>query len=1182
MMAVMPAPGGAVPAPQVIPVSGQVLWPAGSPLKNVRVLLVRVVSQIDQGRLELEGKAGPEPAASASVGPDGSFRLEVPEPGMWKVVIESPGLVPQEIGLLPLFEETALPAVRLERDAGLEVRVAGADGAPVSGARVRAEDGAGLDAMNPFRPSWRVPVRTARTDAKGVAVLPRREGERLLVQAGGDGPFVQQSSVRSGAVTLRLPAGTSRPIRVLDATGKKPVAGVQVRVGEQGWLAGRTSDDGLFAVPLPYVKKERILLIAEDGRGLDTSVEPLRKEEKGARSLLLPAPETLTGRIVSALGGRPIAGALVWSRDPGISRRTAADGTYRIEEWPAPLIGISAAAPGYFASQGQASGTPGQRRGPDLSLDPALAVAGLVVDEKGSPVAGVEIAASPSEMRTLASMRSGGTARTSPAGRFRIGALVAGTGHELRLSKPGFAVVTTELAPLEPGRPVADLRIVLSKGRIGFGRIMNQAEQPVSGAEVVLRPAQSGDLRRQMRRAFERSPLEYEAVTGADGRFELRDLPAGTYELTARGKGHAPLSVPGLAIPAGAGSTDLGTLLLAPGVPLEGYAADPAGKPVAGVEIYALQPDVFPMSTFLRPDATPAAVTGADGFFRIEDRRAGETIHLLAARDGYAPAEAPGVRVPSEPPVRLVLKPASTVEGKTVGVDGEPIAGAMIFAFPTDSMPLGGRRLAGGNSGPVTSDEEGSFRIENVPPGLFELRAMAPGRQQARLGNLEVRPGEVLQGLEIVLAPGATITGRVLSASGQPARQAEVRLQDDQTFVGTITDGEGRYSLEGVPPGRRAVLAEQGGRQAQRELDVRIGENTLDLTLEGSGFEISGHVVDPQGAPVANARISLQGRRRGWGQSDAVTGGDGAFTVSGVEDGTYRLIADREGFARNREGQEVTVAGSSVGDLEIRLSPGGAVVGRLLGLDFAELAQVQVSALREGRAAQVLPDGSYRLDYVEPGEIRVLARLPTGLRQAEGTVTLEPGAAEVRLDLDFGSGFTLSGRVLRNGEPAGGERVLLASRAGSSRWGETDHEGRFRFEGLEAGRYEVRIVSHRAGGRWFEELELTADRELLIELRTASVSGRVVDGVDRRPLANARISLLPPEGVKGGPGAAFPTEAVTDSRGLFQLRDAPEGTWKLQVSLSGYTSVELPIQVSAGLPVDEVELALAPAAPEAH
>jgi protocatechuate 3,4-dioxygenase beta subunit len=1181
LLVLHPASGAAPPAQTRtgIAVGGRVEGADGSPLAGARVSLLPVPSSAEEDRLALLGKAGPDPVATASTGPDGAFRLAAPAAGMWKVRVEARGLVPREFDLVPLLEETELPAVKLERDAGLELRVTGLDGSPLAGARVWAGE---LERSFPmvlggFRLGWRIPIGVALTDAKGAAVLPRGARQRLTVRAGVDGQPYAEQEVRGGSATLRLPASTTRQARVLDPTGKKPVPGVYVHVGEAGWCAGRTSADGLFAVPLPAAaRRQKVVLVAEDGRRLETWVEPPKKDEKGPQALILPALEIVAGRVVSALDGRPVAGALVWGRDPGAFRRSGADGGYRIEQPPGIQTWVQAAAPGYFS----ASGEGGQHQGPTLALEPALAVGGVVVDEAGRPVAGVEVRAMPQmagPRRDAAVFQSGGTARTSPAGRFRVGTLAAGVGHDLRLSKTGFAPGTAEIPPLEPGRPAPDLRLVLRQGRTGFGRIVNQSEEPVAGAQVTLSVEPSGDMRSSLRRMFSLGGLSSDAtsaVTGADGRFEIRDLPAGTYVLAARSSGYAPLAVPGLAVPEGRGSIDLGTLILAPGVAVEGYVVDPQGRPVAGAEVKANEVSGGRVMRFLRrEDDQPGSITGQDGFFRIEDRRAGETLDLDASRAGYAPASAPGVRVPPEQPVRLVLQPASAVEGRVRNTDGEPVAGASLVVLPSDWMRPGGFRA---RIPQVSSDESGFFRLEEVPPGVLGLRASATGYQAAELANLEVRAGQDLRGVEVVLAPGATIEGRVLSPSGRPVVGAEVMVVEPDTsrpFAMPLlasTDGDGRYRLEGISPGARTLQADhEGYRRAVRDLEVRLGENTLDLTLEG-GVEVRGRVVDDGGVPVPGVQVSLREGGRSWDLPRGVSGPDGSFTLAGVADGTYRLLAEKEGFAQDLEGQELTVAGSSLGGIEVKLTRGGAIAGQLLGLDFNELAQVQVRSERQIGA--VKPDGSYRIENVGPGSHRVVATVAGGARQADGRVELEPGAAEARLDLDFGGGFTLTGRVLRNGEPLTGETVVLNGASSAGRWSETDHEGRFRFEGLEAGSYDLGILGRRSGAQHTEKVEVTADRDLLIELRTAAVSGRVTDAADRSPLANAAVALLSTE--PGGEGrGAFPLETTTDSRGVFLLRDVAEGSWKIRASLDGYAPVEMDLQTSGAL-VDGVDFAL--------
>lgn len=1164
-----------------IPIGGQISNPGGALPKDARALLIPLVSQDRAGSLELEGKAGPEPVASVPVSADGTFRLEAPEAGMWKVVVQAAGFVPKEIVLLPLLEETELAAVQLDRDAKLEVRVTGPDGRPLAGARVRAGE---PERRFSTGSEWRVPSRTGLTDAQGKVALPRAASESLLVGAGAAGlPFVEKKDVRTSTVTLGLPAGTSRDIRVLDAAGK-PVAGALVRLGDNRWAAGRTAADGTLAVPLPGKEKLRVAVTpggAGDGRSATVYLAPKRPEETGPRDLRLPAVETLAGRVVSAADGRPMAGALVWADDPGAPAKTGADGGYRLSGPVGRELFLGAAAPGFFQETGRRLVQAGDRKGPTLALEPALTAAGVVVDEQGRPVPGVEVKASvetAGPMRSARMFESGGTARTSAAGRFRIRNLMAGVGHQLKLSRKGYAPLTADLPPVEPGRAPAEQRFVLLRGRMAFGRVVGPNDQPVAGARVVVRPAPAGDRMAMMMRMFRSADDDQrEAAADVNGRFEIPDLPAGTFELTARGSGYAPITVPGLEIPAGGGATDLGTVMLVQGVALEGFVVDPKGRPVEGAEVFVAEAtgDIIPRG---RPDSTPAAVTGQDGFFRVDDRRAGETVNVDVRRPGFAAGGAPGVLAPTEEPVRIVLKPTSAVEGRVVDADGKAVAGARVALVPTEptAMSRGFMMFSTSGTRNALSADDGSFRLEDVAPGPVELRAEAAGKQTGVLSNLEVASGQDLKGVEVVLATAAVVEGRVL-ASGRPVPGAEVQIVEPDMGRGTrffmapmaTSDGDGYYRLDGVAPGTRTVQVEHKSHsKAVRELEVRAGANSLDISLE-KGAEVSGRVVDADGRPVPSARVLLYEGNRFWDLPSATSGADGSFTLEGVADGTYRVKAEKEGFAGG-EGEEVTVAGS-VGGVEVKLSTGGAIVGQLKGLDFTELSQVRVMTLgfAGSRTGRVSPDGSYRIDNVGPGEHRVSASV-RGEREAEGKVILEPGETEVRLDLDFVEGLVLTGRVTRNGEPATGYVVTLEGP--SERLLDTDHEGRFRFDGLEPGRYELAVMSRRMEGAHKETLELTRDDEIEIRLATAALTGRVVDSSDRSPVSGATVSLLAAEGDEDM--GFFTPESRTDSEGVFRLPDVPEGSWRVRAVLAGYGPGEVDVRVDADSPPEELEIPL--------
>lgn len=1149
------------------PIRGRLLDSSGAPLAKARVRLVPVASAHAAGRLELDGKGEPELAASAESGADGGFRLEAPEPGMWRVIAGGEGLVPQEAWAMPLLSELDLPAVRLQRDAGLTVRVLGPDGRPVPGARVRIEPS--TVSLSP----WLISPRVAVTDAEGRAVLPRMGTAAVHARTGASGfAAAERKEVRTKTVDLRLAAGPILPLRVLGADGK-PVAGVVVQQ-ERGAPLGITSEAGLLDVVAPGALD--LLLIAADGRQLAARVQPFRKgEPQTPRELRLPALVEMTARVVSAADGRPLAGALVWS-DPGNVRRTDARGEARLSTPAKGNFGVQAAAVGFLPEMWTSAGKP--RPVLTLSLHPDLALAGVVVDEAGAPIAGAEITSSvgalPQRLPMAARMRAyqsrGALVRSGPDGRFRWGGLAAGVDVELRVTKTGFAPARVAATPPSSGQPARPLRIVLRRGRSAFGRVLGPDQRPVAGAQVSLRTAVAAGPRERFRVALDPESLDtFEAVTGAEGRFDLGNLPTGRYDLKARGRGWAPLTVPNLEIPEGNRATDLGTLVLARGVALEGSVVDSAGKPVEGAEIRVN--DTGQPVPFRRLEAggEPVGLSGLDGFFRIEDLRAGNTVDLSVARTGYGPGEAREVQVPAEQPVRIVLQAVGAVSGRVVDPDGEPVADASVRV---DFRPRtsGGFMAFSGAPQADQTDAEGSFRITDVMPGPVGLVAQAPGWQAGTVADLDLKPGEEKRGVEIVLSPAAVLEGRVLSPSGRALPGAEVHLPPEgmrrSGYHRAGTDGDGRYVLDSLPPGQLTVEATHPDHgTARRQVELRVGDNSLDITLEG-GSEVSGRVIDETGAPVAGAQVIL-GTPDVFQVLRATTQSDGSFRLAAVADGSYLARAIKEGFAQ-AERVPVNVDGSSVPGIELRLSRGGVIVGRITGIELSELSRVQLLAWGgRGLAAggRVEPDGSYRIDHVKEGEWRVRAELPgTGL-YAEGVARLEPGASEARLDLEMERGLELTGRVRRNGAPVSGEPLLLD---GPQRTiGETDAGGRFRFQGLPPGLYSLRLGDRSGGQRHDQSIDLQADRDVTIDLPAGDVTGRVVDAADGSPLVDVTIQLLAAD------SDAASGRTRSDSRGVFVLRGVAEGIWRVRAQADGYAFAETTVQVGNG-PTDDVEISL--------
>ena len=80
---------------------------------------------------------------------------------------------------------------------------------------------------------------------------------------------------------------------------------------------------------------------------------------------------------------------------------------------------------------------------------------------------------------------------------------------------------------------------------------------------------------------------------------------------------------------------------------------------------------------------------------------------------------------------------------------------------------------------------------------------------------------------------------------------------------------------------------------------------SVSNTYEGAAvtYTVSGTVVDEAGAPVADANVAV-------GSAGAVTDAEGKYTIPGLADGTYDLVASKSGYENATA--SVTVSGADV------------------------------------------------------------------------------------------------------------------------------------------------------------------------------------------------------------------------------------------------------------------------------
>jgi hypothetical protein len=1036
--------------------------------------------------------------------------------------------------LTPLLEDVRLAPVELRQDDGLRVDLTAPRGDKPPG-------GTAVATVAPGDPFWRDDAlhgwypegRRATADPEGAVRLPHAAGEHLLVRAQAPGCAPSPSLPAAGgarSMTIRLQTGRPALVEVRAEDGR-PLAGVLVRLKGGISPEGLSREDGRLQVTLP--PRGRALLEAEAAGGRRGELEVASPGSGAPLVIKLSPPVRVSGKVAAS---RPLPGALVWStEDPAAAAVAGPAGEWTLEI-PAGRAGkLTAAAPGFLAQERR------PRRQPVLfTLRPASAVSGTVVDSAGRPVARAEVYCAPRGPAALPL-----SDWTPEAGLFHLRGLDPGQPCELAAAKPGYLPARSAVASLPPGGERKDLRLVLRKGRRAFGLIVESGEQPVAGAEVLLLPIPAGALLR----------------TAADpkGRFEIPDLPPGSYRLIARHGGYAP-AVSTVAPAPRAKEIDLGVITLTAGADLGGVVRDKEGHPVAGAEVTVESSDPL-LSLMARLAGEPLRrTTDATGGFTFEDLQPGKAVDLAVEKAGYSRAARHAVAVPPEEPVIVILSAAVSVSGRVTDRSGKPVEQARI-ALRTAGEAAEHAATTGG---------DGSFRLKDVAPGRASISASAPGYGPAEVRGLTVSE-RGLTGVELVLAPEATVDGQVTGPDGAPVAGATVTVAGSAGTPATAaTDGDGHYRLAGLDPDTVRVTATHPElAPASRQADLKPGENEVDLAFE-DGFAVSGGVSDPERKPVPGAHVTLTPLDKARPGLQADSGEDGAFSFPRVPPGSYRLAGEKEGLAPAVLPSEVRVSTSEVTDLRLELSAGGSITGRLIGLSDDEIARLDLSAVNPKvgrRTGRVEAGKRFRFDHLPSGPWYVLASVGTDGRRATGRTALDPGASEASLDLTFTGDLTLTGRALLGGGPAAGLTVLLSGlRSGGTT--QSDSAGSFRFTGLEAGTYRLTLLDPERGMRHGETVEISADRDLVIQLPTGVVTGAAV-GPEGTPLAGVTVTLEP-----AGPGGAAPAVALTDSSGRFGFSGVAEGAYRLIARRAGLTAAELPVVVGPGSGSPALQLVL--------
>jgi Carboxypeptidase regulatory-like domain len=398
---------------------------------------------------------------------------------------------------------------------------------------------------------------------------------------------------------------------------------------------------------------------------------------------------------------------------------------------------------------------------------------------------------------------------------------------------------------------------------------------------------------------------------------------------------------------------------------LSGLVLDQHGAPLAGAEVW------------VEPGGQ-AAESDGDGRFELSGLTPGRWRLSAAHPDQLefaAPVEVDG-RESDVADVLLSVVRGRCIEGSVTWSDGGPVESFWIRT--------GEAWCAQG--------EAGRYRL-CLPPGTFALEVSAVEPERVGAGRIEgVRAGAVAPPIVLVPRPAHVVRGVVRDVQGRPLA-AEVSAWSEEHGPRFAMGAEdGRFELEGLPAGSWSLVARAQDHHEARST-VRVGSATpeLRLVLERGG-EVRGVVLDPDGAPVADARL--------WAGREVRTDDQGRFVLTS-DSSSLVLWAEKEGFAVS-EGLELRVAsGGRVEGLVLRLRPACSLEVRVVGLDAGDIQTTEVLVEYTGWEASLTldADGRLRATDLVAGSARVVATSLDG-RSVAGEVELVPGQLRA-LELRF-------------------------------------------------------------------------------------------------------------------------------------------------------------------------------------
>lgn len=586
------------------------------------------------------------------------------------------------------------------------------------------------------------------------------ELDRKLVAKGeAEGPVVQVPAAK-----VPVDPNLQRVALKVVFQGGKPAVHVPIGVFLRGALqTWETDERGRLSLHLPWPGLHEIYALGTDQRATVMWHDGQRRPRVVKSRLEIEAGMTLDVKVVDA-AGKPVPGAIVESGHgfnasrTGLSTlgRTDANGRFVRSHIPARRSGLRVWADGYQPSRLKyIGGKLGQVVEQTLTLgNVGHRVRGMVVDEKGQPIANAQLA--------LVQLTGGASEpqmlMSGDDGKFETATLRAGR-HVIVGMDNDKVMRRGQLRFAHNGGDTVDVELRLTRGARIVGTLKNQTGQTWAGANLVARDRPE---------AIHSLPfLATWTKSAAGGMFAMEGLAAGTYALESE-------YVETKVVTLSEGETFEWSPVRSAMQPMKVRLVDQKGNPLSGWRVAVLPPG---------QDWVNAAVnTGPDGrlaydmsaFYFEPGTYCRLAIYKPQGKSDKQFADFGSIPSLMTPPLTVGLEhelrvPASAntfhrVEGQVVDTEGEPMVGATVRIYGDLGSSFGSDAAV---------DALGMFRFEGIPGGRRRAYVKISGRPQFRLSTIAVGPQNVTQLGRIEIPASGCI---VVSVPEEVAGSKKLRL----------------------------------------------------------------------------------------------------------------------------------------------------------------------------------------------------------------------------------------------------------------------------------------------------------------------------------------------------------------------------------------------------------------------